>query len=157
MRYRAGVLRCASVAHPGLHICLTLRSVRWRAGVLRSASNLPSCLKIRFRDNSGGSSGSSSAMRMTLFFLIPIIFPVASFSLFFLRGSVRYHTSSYRKLPSHRSVGSVRKRMQVFRQRECRLGARSNNLLSNPRYVCDSHVESLRYREPWYQAVLRVS
>ena len=57
--------------------------MRYRPGVLRCASNLPSCLKIRFRDNSGGSSGSSSAMRMTLFFLIPIIFPVAFFSFFF--------------------------------------------------------------------------
>ena len=85
-----------------------------------------------------------------------IIFPVAFFSFFFPGISSRL-TFRHRELPSHRSVRSVRKTMQVFRQRECRLGARSNSFRSIPKCACGFHVESLRYREPWYQAVLRVS
>ncbi len=44
-------VRCAAVAHHGLHICLSLGIFANRAGLLRGAANLPSCLKIRFRDN----------------------------------------------------------------------------------------------------------
>jgi len=57
-------LRCASVAHSGLHICLILKLLRWREGVLRCASNLPSCLKIRFRGKMATPTFSQMA-RMT--------------------------------------------------------------------------------------------